>query len=231
MKSARHGLIAILFSILVLPVSAPAVPLGELSDIDGVPFPGASISQGDKLFTNFSAFMQAVGSTFDSFLGIEVSGITVGQKHGLRFDGPFEATSIEIEVGQLDLRVAFDVTATVPNLRVHEVTVTLAGGTLLGEAFAGLTAGPASVAVSNFDNEPGTELEFGPRTGIGTLSPGENSVLIDTQFVLATGVPGAAQTRGFDVLFAQSVAEPSIVLLLVFGAGLIAAIAHKVRQA
>ena len=41
------------------------------------------------------------------------------------------------------------------------------------------------------------------------------------------------QASGFDVSFVQSesVPEPSIVLLLVFGAGLIAAIAHKVRRA
>jgi len=46
MKSAPHGLIAILLSILVLPLSALAAPLSDLSDQFGVPIPGASISQG-----------------------------------------------------------------------------------------------------------------------------------------------------------------------------------------
>jgi hypothetical protein len=48
---------------------------------------------------------------------------------------------------------------------------------------------------------------------------------------LDASFPGGVTSSGYDVLFAQTVAEPSIVLLLVFGAGLITAMAHKVRRA
>jgi hypothetical protein len=93
MKSARHGLIAVLFSILVLPLSALAAPLSDLSDQFGVPIPGASISQGDKLFTNFSAFINAIRAfpVSGELAAIDVSGITVGARHGLSFRGSFIA--------------------------------------------------------------------------------------------------------------------------------------------
>ena len=50
-------------------------------------------------------------------------------------------------------------------------------------------------------------------------------------FVVSNSSAGIAAASGFDVTFAQSVPEPSIVLLLVSGAGLITAMAHKVRRA
>jgi hypothetical protein len=49
--------------------------------------------------------------------------------------------------------------------------------------------------------------------------------------VSSDALAGVALGSGFDVTFSQSVAEPSIVLLLVSSAGVIAAIAHKVRRA
>jgi hypothetical protein len=237
MKSARHGLIAILFSILVLPLSALAAPLSDLSDQFGVPIPGASISQGDKLFTNFSAVINAGGDAFPvggDLAAIDVSGITVGARHGLSFRGSlFAHGGFGGNDGQVELFVGFDVTATDPRLRVHEVSLTLAGGTIGGNADVTASAGPASVGIVTFFDpfEDLFEFEFGPRTATRTFHRDANSVHVDTTIHLDAIFPGGVTSSGYDVLFAQSVAEPSIVRLLVGGAGLIAAIAHKVRRA
>jgi hypothetical protein len=127
--------------------------------------------------------------------------------------------------------VGFDVTATAPRLRVHEVSLTLAGGTIGGNAVATLSAGPAFVGVFTSIFSDPVPREFGPRTATRTFNPGANSVHVDTTIHLDASFPGGVTSSGYDVLFAQGVAEPSIVLLLVFGAGLITAMAHKVRQA
>jgi hypothetical protein len=120
----------------------------------------------------------------------------------------------------VELFVGFDVTATDPRLRVHEVSLTLAGGEIGGNAAATVSAGPAFVGIfTDIFSDPEI-FEFGPRTATRTFNPGANSVHVDTTIRLGANFPGVVTSSGYDVLFAQSVAEPSIVLLLVFGAGL-----------
>ena len=56
MAYTRYGLVAILVNMLVLPLNASAVPLSDLIDL------GASITAGDKFFTNFTAACQAAAA-------------------------------------------------------------------------------------------------------------------------------------------------------------------------
>lgn len=101
-----------------------AIPLGTLVETNG------SIIQGDKIFENFEMF--ALSSLQSPLVGdIDVEGITVGGRHGLRFSGPFIGTNVGgVQLGSyhisfdarvLDEGFAFSAVS-------HEYTVTHAGG-------------------------------------------------------------------------------------------------------
>ena len=222
MKCARYGLIAILLSIVVLPLSAMAVPL------DG-PIP--PIRQDGLLFSNFSAelFTYSMNSSPQALSEIDVSGITVNGESGLRIGAVFFApTNAGNSSGAL-LLLEFDVMVMNPHGAIHGVTLAsdvFANGTATRVS---ASAGPASV----FASPPSDDEPFmGSLRDARVLDSDVRRLHIDTSFeVLSDGIPGGAGAGGFDVTFAQSVAEPSIVLLLVFGAVLITAMAHKVRQA
>jgi hypothetical protein len=219
MKSVRHGLITILLSILFLPLSALAAPLSELIAS------GASITVGDKLFSNFSGSLSfGIGNQFpDNLSQVEVFGLPGNNEHGLAFRAAFFAEAFE---GALALDVAFDVTVLDPPHRIHDITLVLASAAFLGEGCVSAGVGRLiSINACEFEGDPFD----GPLTASRPFSS-NTPVRIDTAFGLAatccTGSDGVF-SQGFAVTFSQSVAEPSIVLLLVFGAVLIAAIAHR----
>jgi hypothetical protein len=209
MRYARHFLVAILLNILVLPLSAVAAPLSDLVDINtGNPIPGASISAGDKQFSNFTASLGFFGAASPTSVAhIDVSGITVGDRHGLGVRGQFDADAIDPFHGaEVFLLLLFDVTAEDPNVHVTLASVTAVGAVVVGSGF--VTVG-------------------------GGASPSANSIHVQTNIDIISDWPGFAVSDGFDVLFtqsAQTVPEPSIVMLLVGSAGMIAAIAYKIRQ-
>ncbi len=86
MKFARYGLIAILLSILFLPLHASAVPLNDLLDS------GASITEGDKLFSNFTGFYVATAGGNPS--SIDVSTSTVGGEQRLQLGEGYVSQSV-----------------------------------------------------------------------------------------------------------------------------------------
>jgi hypothetical protein len=226
MRPARYGLIAILLSIVVLPLSARAVPLDDLL--------ATTITQGDALFfSNFSASLFVFNNGRPSDLSeIDVSGITVNGASGLRILGPFDAPTFGTGAA---LVLGFDVMALNPHQPIHAVTLTVPFLLLVG-AGSGVDAfaGPASVSISGMGaTEPGCPCAVeGPISATAPLQSDMRRLHIDSFItVVNQSQAGVASASGFDVTFVQSVAEPSIVLLLVFGAGLITAMAHKVRRA
>ena len=226
MKSVRHGLVAILFSILVLPLSALAAPLSELIAS------GASITAGDKRFSNFSGSLVGMGNFFPNNLSqVEVFGLTANNGHGLQFSQEFLAQSQSgFNEGGLQLNVAFDVTVTDPPHRIRSVTLVLAGPTFGGPQISCIAASVAALTVGGCGSED--DPFDGTLTAFQPFSSNTPSVHISTEFTLATSpFDSGVSSNGFGVTFSQSVPEPSIVLLLAFGAVLVTAMAHKVRRA
>jgi hypothetical protein len=235
MKCARYGLIAILLSIVVLPLSAMAAPLDDLN---------APIRQDGLLFSNFSAslFPTIASATPQHLSEIDVSGITVNGESGLRISAGFFAGSSQGEGSGVTLLLGFDVMALNPHQPIHSVTLTVpdfiltgqGGGSDLG---AGVDVGPSSAFVGPMvvvahSAGGGAEPVTGPASVTSALVSDARRLHVESSFgVVSDALAGIAAAGGFEVTFAQSVAEPSIVLLLVFGAGLIAATAHKVRRA
>lgn len=225
MRCARYGLIAILLSILFLPLNALAVPLSDLIDL------GASITAGDKLFTNFSGGLSGGGSPV-LLVDVDVSGFSVGDTHGLSVIAPLT------EPGALPgfsggpgsvktLNVGFDVTVTEGHNRITSIAVGIPFVTLIDAAVSAAAGGASVSAFGNHDGPlPADVFTFSsPVTGLHV----EAGLFLMAQ----PTIDAFFQASGFDVSFVQSesVPEPSIVLLLVSGAGLIAAMAHKIRQA
>jgi hypothetical protein len=217
MRYVGYGLIAILFSILVLPLSALAVPLSNLIDN------GESITEGDKLFSNFTGSLDLFDATFGgafprSLSGIDVSGITVGGEQRLQFGPGFGVVFGAV----LSLHVEFDVTVTDPSLSIRRSELVLPRVHLGGDAFFRFQ----SFFAFTFDPE---FLDLGPL--IAPVSLGPTGGHVTAELILASGgVPGSVDADDIYLALSQSVPEPSIVLLLVFGAGAIAAIASKIRQ-
>jgi len=94
-------------------------------------------------------------------------------------------------------------------------------------SFKTVGAGPAAVG---FFGQAGEEVIVGPLTDVRNFSSSATSVHVDTRLLLGSGLPGSVSTPGFDVTFSQSVPEPSVVLLLVSGAGLVAVMARRRSQ-
>jgi hypothetical protein len=222
MRPARYGLIAILLSIVVLPLSARAVPLDDLL--------ATTITQGDALFfSNFSASLFVFNNGRPSDLSeIDVSGITVNGEHGLRVGPGFTGPSFGGDFGGVHLLLGFDVTVTDTRHPIHGITLVVpffVTGISSGVIFS---AGPAGVSV--FGPPRGGEPSEGVLRDVRTFSSDVASIHIDT--FLDVGSLGCVADGGpLDVTFSQRVAEPSIVLLLVSSASVIAAMAHKIRQA
>ena len=220
MRYPRYGLVPILLSILVLPLSALAVPLSDLINS------GASITEGDKVFFNF--FGTLSGSGFASPLdlsGVDVSAITVNGAQTLFISGPFSVESRPQQDAVLDLLVAFDVTVTGPSLFIDALLV-LPRNRLTGNSRLDHPGG----SVLHEEGMPPEEVV----AFIGGFSfrapPPENWVIGLSMSTF--GFPASVVTEGFQLaLSTQNVPEPSIVLLLVFGAGLIAAIALRTWSA
>jgi hypothetical protein len=231
MKCARYGLIAILLSIVVLPLSARAVPL------DG-PIP--PIRQDGLLFSNFSAELFTFNpdplnpiATPQNLSDIDVSGITVNGESGLRIAAGFSAPGFAGLGSGAQLLLAFDVMALNPHQPIRSVTLTIPDFSLTGQAGGSdmlAFAGPVSVAAHSAGG--GAEPVTGPVSVTSALVSDMRRLHIDSGMtVVSDAFAGHGSASGFDVTFAQSVPEPSIVALLVFGAGLITAMAHKVRRA
>jgi hypothetical protein len=157
-----------------------------------------------------------------------VSGITVNGASGLRISAPFDAPHFSTGV---TLLLGFDVMALNPHQPIHAVTLTVPAFSVKGGGSGVVaSAGPASVSVDG----PGLGAEGieGSLSATAALASDMRRLHIDSGLIVVNeSQAGVAFASGFDVTFAQSVPEPSIVLLLVFGAGLIAAMAHKVRRA
>ena len=233
MKCSRYGLIAILLSIVVLPLSAMAVPLDDLN---------APIMQDGLLFSNFSA--ELFGSNPDPFnpiatpqnlSEIDVSGITVNGASGLRIASGFSAPGFAGLGSEAQLFLAFDVMALNPHRPIHSVTLTIGDFLVSGQgggSDVGAFAGSAFVGVSVSAHAGGGTVDMGSLSDTRALVSDMRRLHIDSGItVVSDALAGIAFASGFDVTFAQSVPEPSIVLLLVSGAGLITAIAHRVRRA
>ena len=229
MRYARYGLIAVLLSIFFLPLNASAANLLELILFSDQ---GASITAGDKRFTNFSGSLMSGGANPQLLDQIEVEGFSVGDTHGLSFFVPFNPSepppSGFAGFGSVNLGVGFDVTATGGHNAITGIAVGLSSVFLIN-ASAFLTAGGASVSASgNFDGPLSSD--------VFAFSTPATSVHVEAGLFLVTDEPtldNFFQAFGYNVSFFQSesVPEPSPVLLLVFGGGVIAAIAHKIRQA
>src|SRR5262249_53981412 len=88
---------------------ASGLPVTTLESTNG------SIQQGDLIFSNFSvpSFVVAAGNvTPVTYSGIDVQGITVFGEQGLRFSGPFAATSnpLSSAIALATYHISFDVT-------------------------------------------------------------------------------------------------------------------------
>lgn len=222
MRCARYGLIAILLSIVVLPLSAWATNLQDLIDF------GESITAGDKLFTNFSGFV-IQGGGHPSKLG---DLIVSGETHGLSFSTEFEpGTIMGFSVASFfNLEVGFDVTVTQGHHAITGIAVGIPFVSIPESEFvsAAVSArgGTASIGASG-------EYEAPLSSAVAPLSSPATSMHVETELA-ASGAGFDALTRFFsyDISFVQSesVPEPSTALLLVFGAGLITAIAHRVGR-
>jgi len=213
MRRVLNSLVVILWSVFVLPLTALAVPLDSLIDS------GASITQGDKVFDNFTGSLSAFRASPESLSEVDVSGITVGGAHGLRVSGGFFAAgSVEQQEGSgVILSVEFDVTAIDPHRRIHGITLVLPDAELSG--FASVSASAAPAFVSAFHDEFFGSIFVGPLSDVRTFSSNVTSMHIDAGLGVSTASMGGAITGGFNVTFPQSVPEPSI--LLSFGAGAI----------
>jgi hypothetical protein len=213
-------LVPILLSILVLPLSALAVPLSDLINS------GASITEGDKVFFNFSGTLS--GSGFASPLdlsGVDVSATTVNGAQTLFIGGPFSVVSRLQQDAVLDLLVGFDVTVTGPSLFIDALLV-LPRSRLTGNSRLHHPGGSKLHA----EGTPPEEVAAFIAGFSFRASPPENWLIGLSMSTF--GFPASVVTEGFYLaLSTQSVPEPSTVLLLVFGAVLITAMALKICQA
>src|SRR4030095_9164740 len=183
------------------------------------------ITEGDKVFFNFSGTLS--GSGFASPLdlsGVDVSATTVNGAQTLFISGPFSVVSPPQQDAVLDLLVAFDVTVTGPSLFIDALLV-LPRARLTGNS---RLHHPGGSELHEEGTPPEEVVAF-----IGGFSfrapPPENWVIGLSMSTF--GFPASVVTEGFQLaLRTQSVAEPSTVLLLVLGAGGIAAMAHRIRQ-
>ena len=127
----------------------------------------------------------------------------------------------------MNLQVGFDVTVTEGHNSITGLAVGLSSVFLM-DASVFLTAGGASVSASgNFDGPLSSD--------VFTFSTPATSVHVEAGLFLVTDqatIDNFFQAFDYNVSFFQSesVPEPSTVLLLVSGAGVIAATAHKIRQ-
>ena len=229
MKCARYCLIAILLSIVVLPLSALAANLQDLIDLRDQ---GASITAGDKLFTNFSGFLMSRVAAPTALGQIRVTGFSVGDTHGLSFSAQFDPARIPPPgftagpSGSLNLDVGFDGTVTAGHNTITGIAVGIPFA-LLSDSFLDLAAGGA--AVGAFGNHDGSLS-----SGVVSLSSPTTSIHVEAGLSFGSFAVFDAfiEFPSYQISFVQrSVPEPSTALLLVFGGGVIAAIAHRVRRA
>ena len=128
-----------------------------------------TIQSGDKLFSNFG-FSSLASTSSQQASHIDVIPVTVGGNHGLRFVGPFFATTsqvgstIFIELGFYDFN--FDVITTDPNVLIHNVSQSWAF-THFGEGFRNFalhTTGQNCADI--FCNGPGEFDDLGLNTSL-----------------------------------------------------------------
>jgi hypothetical protein len=140
-------------------VPAHAIPLGILAATDG------TIEVGGKIFHDFGGTSVPIGSLPQQVGDIDVIPVTIGGKHGLRFVGPFFATTTQagsttfIQFGLYG--IDFAVQTTDPNVLINGVSQSFPF-THFGEGAKGFRVfTDVDNCVSFFCDEPG-EFDFLP---------------------------------------------------------------------
>jgi hypothetical protein len=112
---------AVVFAILTMsPGTASAVTLQELVD-------GQSITWNDKQFDNFSVEINGNGRFIANANTIAVSGLTLGDEHGLRFTGLIAALATGEGSSNVTIMIGFDVTVVNPALGIDGLSLSFNG--------------------------------------------------------------------------------------------------------
>lgn len=208
---------------------AHAVSLSTLITTNG------NITQGDKRFDNFSASVDFQTGTVSptSNGGIDVQGITVGSQLGLRFSGPFTASTTS-GLSTLSYRIQYDVTALNPNLRIQSLQSALSNVTVTGNADAVLSveafrpAGsgesvPSLLGVADATNAATQSGVIGLSAALGKIHVDQTVVLFAQGGTVVTEngpiTGGSVSVGSFEARFSQVniIPEPTSLLLMTSG--------------
>jgi hypothetical protein len=227
MKYARYGLIAVLLSILVLPLSAWAANLQDLITF------GENITAGEKVFTNFSGSLLSSGA-HPSLLGEVLIEFVPGRNSLSVFPTHEPGTPSGFSgIGFLDLEVGFDVTVTAGHNAIAGIGVGIPFVSIPGVGFVSAAASARGAAASVFASGPFAEPL---PTDVATLSSPATIIHVENRLSFGASlqppIDDFLRFSHYEISFVQSasVPEPSTPWLLVFGAGVIAAIGHRVRR-
>lgn len=217
-RSLRTMLAAVMM--LSVPITAHAVSLEDLITL------GGSITEGDKVFSDFSLVDIECEGTCDIGV-IDVTGLSLPGHEGLLFSG-------DISVGPdstLELVLAFHVERTDVSMLIHDVAVAFSGDTAEG--------GSISITESVFDALTfellGSATVTAPDTLVSTdLSVDVAEGFLVKQISLVGGTEGALITA-IGQFVSQAPVErgvPEPVTTLMFGAGalVLGALARRGRR-
>ncbi|HOW72780.1 MAG TPA: PEP-CTERM sorting domain-containing protein [Phycisphaerae bacterium] len=108
-----------------------ATPLSDL-----VQNPANSITQGDKLFDNFTVNVNGVGTFYANPSTIDVYGVTLGNEYGIRIAGLMAALSNRTPGSSVTMVIGYDVTVMDPLLGIEDITLGFNGVATTGDGIA-----------------------------------------------------------------------------------------------
>ncbi|HJU03508.1 MAG TPA: hypothetical protein VJ692_00045, partial [Nitrospiraceae bacterium] len=183
---------------------ALAIPLGNLVN-------GGSITQGDKVFSNFSGGLDLQFGTFSpsGIGGIDVQGVTVAgmggtAQHGLQFTGPFSTSGSGLSV--LNYFIGYDVSVQNTTSQIIGLTTSLINPAVTqgGEI---LLSTEASRSSNGFFLGVGDATNTSPQSTLTFATAGLSSVRVGQELVLFSE-GGTSTLGGVQTTFAQGGVTP-----------------------
>lgn len=216
---------------LSLVVQASAIPLSTL--ISG----GGSITQGDKIFSNFSATLNNSGTTPGAattpadLSGIDVNGIFLGGLNGLAFSGNINAIAPPGTTASLDILLSYTVTVAPGSGALISDIHLLFNGTCRAQT----TASPTGICDVNTTESvvDGTEIIGSAQVdALNQSDTADLTRLVTSATVVKdislTAIDNAVANISFiDQLVSQTVPEPGTILLLGIGLGAVGVWSRK----